>query len=91
MKKANPRSECTTLEHLSFTLTRINQDASGMQTVNRTYWSTRKKVNQPDKNNSNLMTKDSQMAAKNTQRDTGMEEIPVKKFVQMSLFPPSKE
>ena len=91
MKKAKHPPESTTLEHLSLTLTRINQDASGKQTVNRTYWSTRKKINQPDKNNGNLMPKDSPMAAKNTQHGTRKEENSVKKFMQMSLFPTSKQ
>lgn len=90
MKKTSDRATIATLEHISFTLTRINQDASGKQTVNRTYWSTRKKINQPDKNTGHLMRKDSQMAAKNTHRDIRKEDDPVKKFVQMSLFPISK-
>jgi hypothetical protein len=75
---------------LSFTLIRINQDASGKQTVNRTYWSTRKKVNQPDKNIGHLMRKESEMAAKSTRRNARKEDKAGEKFTQMSLFPTSK-
>ncbi len=90
MKRTNPRSEFTTLEHLSFTLIQIIQDASRKQTVNRTYWSTRKKINQSDKNTSNLMLKDSQVAEKSTRRDRRKEQKPVEKFTQLSLFSTSK-
>ena len=91
MKRTNPRSEFTTLEHLSFTLIQIIQDASRKQTVNRTYWSTRKKINQSDKNTSNLMLKDSQVAEKSTRRDRRKEQKPVEKFTQLSLFSTSKQ
>src|SRR5947199_85493 len=64
MKKARPRTEFATLEHMPFTISQINQDASGKQVVNRTYWSIRKKINQLDENGSNLMLKDSQMTEK---------------------------
>ncbi len=91
MKKAKSRSEFTTLEHLSFTLTQINHDVSGKQTVNRTYWSTRKKINQPDNNTGNLMLKDSQVTQKTTRCETRKEEKPLEKFTQLSLFPTSKQ
>jgi hypothetical protein len=91
MKKAKHQSEFTTLEHLSLTLTQINQDASGKQTINRTYWSTRKKINQPDKKTDNLMLKDSQIAAKKVYSDAKKDENPVKGFIQMSLFLISKQ
>lgn len=87
MKKSKPQGNPAILEHLSLTLTRINQDASGKQTINRTYWSTRKKVNEPDKNISHLVSKDSQTAARKTQRGIKTKESQVKGFVQMSLFP----
>jgi hypothetical protein len=66
MNRANSRSEYATIEYLSFTLTQVNQDASGKQIVNRSYWSTRKKVNHPDKNNNNLLIKDSHAVGKST-------------------------
>jgi len=91
MKRTNPQSEFATLEYLSFTLSQINQDASGKQTVNRTYWSIRKKINQPVENSSNLMLKDSQIAEKSTRRDRRKEQQPVEKFTQLSLFSTSKQ
>ena len=87
MKQAKYRSESTTLEHLSFTLVQINQDASGKQTVNRTYWSNRKKTNLPVKSTTNLLLEDSQNGAKSTHHDAEKREKPNKKFIQMSLFP----
>ena len=91
MKRANPRSESATLSYLSFTFTQINQDASGKQTVNRTYWSIRKKINQPDENSNNLILEDSQVAEKSTLCDTRKEEKPVEMFTQLTLFPTSKQ
>ena len=91
MKRANSRSEYATIEYLSFTLTQVNQDESGKQTVNRSYWSTRKKVNHPDKNNNNLLIKDSHVVGKSNRAYKRKEQKHAEMFTQLSLFPTSKQ
>jgi hypothetical protein len=89
MKMAKSRTEFATLEHTSFTLSQINQDASGKQTINRTYWSIRKKINQPVENTSNLILIDPLVTEKSAHQDRRKEQKPVEKFTQLSLFPTS--
>jgi len=91
MKKARSQTDFATLEHMSFTISHINQDASGKQTINRTYWSIRKKINQPDENSSDLMLKDLKLTEKSARRDRRREQKPVEKFTQLSLFPTSNQ
>jgi hypothetical protein len=91
LKNARSNTDFATLEHVSFTISKLNQDASGKKTVNRTYWSIRKKINWPDENSSNLMLKDSKVTEKSIRCDKGNEREPVEKFTQLRLFPPSSE
>ena len=90
MKKNKSQTEYTTLEHVSFTISQINQDILGNQIVNRTYWSTRKKVNTSDKNAHNLMPKDPQVTKENIRSSRKKEQKHVEKLKQLSLFPASK-
>jgi hypothetical protein len=87
MRKMERRSEFTTLEYLSLTLTQVNQDAYGKQTSNRTYWSTRKKICKPDENAGSLILKNSQEAENANSRDSHNKEKTVEKIKQLSLFP----
>ena len=89
MKQVKPQTDFAKLENVSFTITQLNQNSSGKQTVNRTYWSIRKKVKQSDENSSNLMLKDSEMTEEGTRRDRRNKQKPVERFIQLSLFPPS--
>lgn len=91
MKKAEPQNESVTLKHVSFTVSQIIHDASGKQTVNRTYWSIRKKISLPDKNSHKLMSKASSAIEKSTRHDRPKKQGPFEKFTQLSLFPRSKQ
>jgi hypothetical protein len=86
MRKDAYRSEFTTLEHEAVTVLRMTKDMSGKQTVDRTYVSIRRKVNQLDKNSDNLTLKDASKTGKNMSTDRSKKQQSVKKFIQLCLF-----
>ena len=91
MKKAKPQTDFATLEHMSLTVSQLNQDASGKQTVNRTYWSSRKKASQPDESDGTSISKVSPEAGRNIRHDKPKKQGANRKFTQLSLFPNSKQ
>jgi hypothetical protein len=91
MKKLVTYKDVITLEHLSLTVLQVNQDTSGKQTVNRTYWSIRKKTSQPDESDGTSISKVSPETGRNIRHDKPKKQGSNRKFTQLSLFPKSKQ
>ena len=91
MKKLVTYKDVITLEHLSLTVLQVNQDTSGKQTVNRTYWSTRKKTSQPDESDGTSISKVSPEIGRNIRHVKPKKQEANRKFTQLSLFPKSKQ
>ena len=87
MKKAQSQTNLIISEHVSVTISQINQDAYGKQTVNRTYWSNGKKIHQLDGDSNNLMVKGSKASEKGVHHGSEKERKHSKRFTQLTLFP----
>lgn len=78
------------MEQVSVTVSQVNQDASGKQTSNRTYWSTRKSIRQTNENRSALILEASKMPERGVRSSRRAGQKQIKKVTQLSLFPLSE-
>jgi len=87
MKQTDSSENIVTLEQVSVTIARRNQDVSGKQTDKRTFYSIRTKIRQPIEEGTNLSLKNASNPNKRTRHLKQRKEITSKTQTQLSLFP----